>query len=98
MLRRREISQVGPNMRPPHVELRISRRRPLRYAGRIALDQERHVPCVLWDISEGGARLMAARHHDLPKTFTLVVAKFGGERRCQIIWRNQRFVGVKFLN
>jgi hypothetical protein len=85
-------------MQPRRVELRSSRRRPLRYAGRIALDRGMQVPCVLWDVSDGGARLAAARHHELPSTFTLVLAKLGEERRCQIIWRDQKFVGVKFLH
>jgi hypothetical protein len=85
-------------MRPRRVELRGSPRRPMRYAGWVATsNSSEQVPCVVWDLSDGGARLAAARHHDLPVTFTLVLAKFGGERCCQVIWRSERFVGVKFL-
>jgi len=85
-------------MRHRRVELRVSSRRPMRYAGWITTSNwSERVPCVVWDLSDGGARLGAAKHHDLPVQFTLFLAKFGGERRCQVVWRDQRFVGVKFL-
>jgi hypothetical protein len=84
-----------PTRRP---ELRKSARRPLRRAAWLTVSgQTRPVPCVLWDISHGGARLAAAKHNELPDVFTLVLPKTGVEHRCAIVWRNQRFVGVKFL-
>jgi hypothetical protein len=79
-------------------ESRKSPRRPLRYAASLTVGTDAQpIPCVIWDISDGGARLAAARHHELPERFILILAEQGIERRCEIIWRNQRFVGVRFL-
>jgi hypothetical protein len=79
-------------------ELRKSARRPLRHAAWLTIgDQRRAVPCVVWDISDGGARLAAARHNELPNNFTIVLANSRGERRCEIVWRSHRFLGVRFL-
>jgi hypothetical protein len=85
-------------MRAAHRELRKTARRPLRHAAWLTVGgQPQAVPCVVWDLSDGGARLAAARHNELPNRFTLVLAHLGGERCCEIVWRNRRFVGVKFL-
>jgi len=80
-------------------EPRKSIRRPKRYAAWIKLGD--HCPlvrCVLWDISDGGARLTAARNvDDLPERFSLVLSE-NEERDCRKIWRNGRFLGVAFVN
>jgi hypothetical protein len=58
------------------------------------------VPCVIWDISDGGARLAIAHSSlsVLPQKFTLVLLKEAGVmRNCQVVWRDARFVGVKFI-
>jgi hypothetical protein len=58
------------------------------------------VPCVIWDISEGGARLSVAHQMaDLPRRFTLILFKDGSVRRdCEVVWTDTRFVGVKFTS
>jgi PilZ domain len=58
------------------------------------------VACVIWDISEGGARLAVAHPlADLPHHFTLHLLKDGGDQRyCEVIWMDRRFVGVKFVD
>jgi hypothetical protein len=80
-------------------ELRKSKRRPSRYAARINLgDHCPPVRCVLWDISDGGARLTAARKvEDLPDRFSLLLNDTV-ERNCRVIWRNGRFLGIEFVN
>jgi hypothetical protein len=80
-------------------ELRKSRRRPSRYAASINLgDHCPPVRCVLWDISDGGARLTAARNvEDLPDRFSLLLNDTV-ERNCRVVWRNGRFLGVAFVN
>ncbi len=56
------------------------------------------VTCVIWDISEGGARLaIALPSADLPNHFILVLRKDRSvQRNCEVVWIDKRFVGVKF--
>ena len=54
--------------------------------------------CVLWDISEGGARLALAAPDKLPEQFSLLALR--GDRigvRCRVIWRSPEQVGLQFL-
>jgi hypothetical protein len=80
-----------------HVELRKSSRRSIRRAAWIELgDQRPPVRCVLWDISAGGARLTAARiMGDLPDQF--VVSSDHEQWTCRVVWRDRRFLGVRFV-
>jgi c-di-GMP-binding flagellar brake protein YcgR len=79
-------------------EKRKSLRYPKRRAGEVIFGaHERPVRCVIWDISDGGARLAVARPlEELPPTFTLVLFK-DVQRDCQVVWTDARFVGVKFV-
>jgi hypothetical protein len=54
--------------------------------------------CVIWDMSEGGARLaIACPAADVPREFQLVLTSDGTVRRdCEVVWTNTQFVGVKF--
>jgi hypothetical protein len=58
------------------------------------------VECVIWDISEGGARLAVALPlADLPQHFTLNLFKDESvQRKCEVVWLDKRFVGVKFTD
>jgi hypothetical protein len=57
------------------------------------------VPCVICDISEGGARLsMEAPVSDLPPSFILVLDMQAlVHRKCRVVWTAGQFVGVRFL-
>ena len=79
-------------------EKRRSRRARARLAASIRIDDDSpDLPCVVWDLSDGGAKLAAARPLLLPERFMLL---FSGnvQRRCQIMWRDEKFVGVKFVD
>jgi hypothetical protein len=70
-----------------------------RRGATVSLSAEKpSVDCVIWDISEGGARLAVALPlADLPHQFTLKLFKDGSvQRNCQVVWMDKRFVGVKF--
>ena len=56
------------------------------------------VSCVIWDISDGGARLaFALPMADLPHEFTLNIFADGSvQRNCEVVWTDRRFVAVKF--
>jgi PilZ domain len=56
------------------------------------------IPCVLLDISEGGARLTSqCRTCDLPDKFFLLLAGGSVKRACQVRWRDDRCVGIQFM-
>ncbi len=80
-------------------EQRKSLRRFLRRAATLSFGEQRPtVKCVIWDISQGGARLaVAAPLRELPREFTLNLSADGNIRRnCEVVWMDRRFVGVKF--
>jgi PilZ domain len=56
------------------------------------------VDCVIWDMSEGGARLAVALPlANLPHSFTLNLFRdCAVQRDCEVVWMDKRFVGVKF--
>lgn len=70
-----------------------------RHAAVITGPQDPPAACVVWDISDGGARLAVARPiMGLPPRFTLHLDKSGRvQRKCEIVWTDARFVGVKFV-
>jgi PilZ domain-containing protein len=63
-------------------------------------DQELPVNCVIWGLSESGARLAVALPlADLPQHFTLNQFKDESvQRKCEVVWMDKRFVGVKFTD
>jgi hypothetical protein len=80
-------------------EQRKARRAHRRQAAWVVLDGGvAKIPCVLWDISEGGARLAAAHGGALPEAFGLFLSKDGKSRRfCQVVWRRGSQLGVRFV-
>ena len=78
---------------------RKQRRLPLRRAAAVVMPAaSTQVRCVIWDMSDGGARLaIACPMAELPQAFTLLLTKDASVRRnCQVVWTDSRFVGVKF--
>jgi hypothetical protein len=57
-------------------------------------------PCTMVDVSAGGARLRLDAEVPVPNEFNLMLSKFnaGLMRRCLIAWRDERQMGVRFLN
>jgi hypothetical protein len=81
----------------PH-EKRKSPRSRARLAASIRSDDDGPaIPCVAWDMSETGAKLAVGRPLLLPDRFELVFST-AVHRRCEIMWRSEKFVGVKFVD
>lgn len=55
------------------------------------------IPCVLRDMSDGGARLQVAQGSAVPDTFELLIELDGLEVPCQVAWRKPNEIGVIFL-
>lgn len=54
--------------------------------------------CLVYDISESGAKLTVAGEEQVPDNFTLLLSCDGGIRRiCQVAWRSGFNIGIKFL-
>jgi len=70
-----------------------------RVAEVVLSTREPSVHCVVWDMSDGGARLAVAHPLDsLPRTFTLMLDKDGSIRRnCEVVWTDSRYVCVRFV-
>jgi PilZ domain len=82
-----------------HREERRSVRLFARRAATLSFGGEKPpVSCVIWDISDGGARLaVALPSADLPNRFTLNLFPDGSvQKNCEVVWIGKRFVGVKF--
>jgi hypothetical protein len=80
-----------------HHEKRRRRRVRTRRAAWIDVGGDaKPLRCVLWDVSEGGARLAPAQANKLPDTFTLILDKTTAHR-CRVVWRKGPLVGVRFL-
>ena len=86
-------------MRDPRREHRRAKRLLKRQAAWISHGSGRSdVPCVLWDMSETGARLSAARSNFLPGGFTLLLTKDRrSQRHCRVVWRTDGQLGVQFV-
>jgi hypothetical protein len=84
-------------MSESHREKRRRRRMRTRRAAWIdAGGNAKPVRCVLWDFSEGGARIAPAQASKLPDVFTLILDK-ATAHRCSVVWRKGPLVGVRFL-
>jgi len=77
---------------------RKSKRHALHHDGMIyGMDGARIAPCVLRNVSAGGAQVELKRETELPKTFILALAGKGDvRRRCEIVWQFSTVVGVRF--
>jgi hypothetical protein len=57
---------------------------------------QRH-ECVVTNISDRGAHINVADSDALPDSFVLLLAENGAtRRRCRVIWRKPREIGIKF--
>jgi PilZ domain len=62
-------------------------------------DADRHLerPCILSDLSNGGAKLAGVRANTIPDEFRLRTP-LGHRRSCRVIWRAEDALGVEFTD
>jgi PilZ domain-containing protein len=76
---------------------RKARRHRLRRDAWVMLDAGQRCECVITNISDRGAHISIADSEALPDSFILLLAENGAtRRRCRVIWRKPREVGIKF--
>jgi hypothetical protein len=55
--------------------------------------------CVLWDVSEGGARLTVASKATIPDEFTLTLSRDAPSgTSCRVVWRLREQIGIQFIH
>lgn len=62
----------------------------------IVLSPYDHVPCVIRDLSDGGAKLGLSRRHVLPNRFWIIIRHADVTRRASLMWRRGEFAGIAF--
>lgn len=54
--------------------------------------------CMMVNVSDTGAKLLLPPSVEVPDGFALILAKNGGVRRtCEVTWRSDNSVGVRFV-
>ncbi len=82
----------------PQIDERRSRRRLLKSATICFNARHSTLPCTVRDMSEGGARLLAQGSINVPDTFELHIDLDGIWVACEVVWRRQSEVGVRFTS
>jgi PilZ domain len=63
----------------------------------LGLDGSALGPCVMADVSAGGARLLVKPTANVPNRFILLLSRDGELRReCFVAWRSVNKIGVRF--
>lgn len=76
---------------------RKARRHRMRHDAWLMVDGGERRDCALSDISHIGARINIPDSDVIPDNFLLLLAANGmARRRCRVIWRKPRELGVKF--
>lgn len=76
-------------------ELRNTRRQRVLKTGTIEFGGSK-IDCVIRNLSATGAALEIKSPLWFPDTFTLVMTSEGSSRRCHVVWRQERRVGIAF--
>lgn len=87
------------SMKHGMTELRSSRRFRTHLEGRIKHDDNAPaIECVLWDLSETGARLMIPHSAEIPLEFELQIPEEGARAKVRLVWSNGVHHGVMFTD
>jgi hypothetical protein len=84
-------------MRP---EQRKNKRKPVRCRAWVSTGKAAPpIDCMVFDISDSGARLELKPECDLPSAFILMFTANGkASRLCDVVWRDGSLIGVRFKN
>jgi hypothetical protein len=86
----------------PDTRVRRDRRRNFRVGWNLPAtiyDADRHLerPCIMNDLSNGGANLTGVRASTIPDEFRLRTP-LGDRRACRVVWRTENALGVRFTD
>ena len=63
----------------------------------ISFDRAAGIDCIVRNISDGGAMLEIASPVGIPNDFTLVIKPEYLKRKCRVVWRSAKKIGVRFV-
>ena len=75
---------------------RILRKRTLK-GGTIIYGTVADIDCVIRNLSDIGAALEVERSAGIPDDFTLLIKPEIIKRRCRVVWRSAKRIGVEFV-
>lgn len=78
-------------------ERRAVPRQRIDEQGLIAIDEHTSMPCLIYDLSERGARLVAPEAPSVPPIFLLAAGRFPDPRVCEVVWRTPEEIGARFM-
>jgi PilZ domain len=81
----------------PAIERRLFGRRQDRLLAVINARSRSSIPCIVQDMSDGGALLEVAQPSLLPLRFQVLIEATGRAADCEIVHRTDTTVGVRFL-
>jgi hypothetical protein len=84
------------SIQPQRREQRLSLRRNTAIFAAVVFNGGRtRIPCIIRNLSDGGAKLEVSRVRDIPQTFDLLRE---GERprACRVVWRALKEIGIAF--
>jgi PilZ domain len=55
-------------------------------------------PCIVSNLSNGGARIAGVRAYTFPREFMLRATPHGRIRKCHVLWRTDDALGVRFVD
>ncbi|AWN38999.1 PilZ domain-containing protein [Methylobacterium radiodurans] len=63
----------------------------------IAVDEHTSLPCLIYDLSEHGVRLVSLDATCVPEVFLLAATRFPEPRVCRAVWRGAEEIGARFV-
>ena len=82
---------------PKFIPRRFRRHRVCLEAIITPLVMNRPMPCIVLDLSEGGANLRVSLGALIPARFELAIPSRRERSRCRLVWRTLDTLGVEFL-
>jgi hypothetical protein len=97
LLRRALEGCGGPAPQAGEAEGRAFPRRKVLRGAKVLCEGRVLLEVQLRDISEGGCRIWTRRLSEVPDHFTIRIVGIAGERACDVRWRSEEELGVRFL-
>ncbi len=90
-------TDAGPDAPEGHeADKRGRRRYGTSMPATILISHSNRVPCVVRDLSDGGAKIGLSRRYALSNRFWIVIRHAEIARRASLVWRRGEFAGIAF--
>jgi hypothetical protein len=88
-----------PEIKDPQSDSRKAARTAVRRVGWLTRARGEQIrECMVWDESDTGMRLIVDAPNEIPDTFYVYpTLDSTSRRRCRVIWRAEKQIGVEFL-